>query len=222
MNLEEIKARRDHLKACADHAPPDVLNHASTDIDWLITELENELAQYKSDDPTAEEIAEFIASNPVLSEAEEAALQRATDQFPRTLKEMTRRLKVESERNQLRTQLATVTTNINELQCQNTILYASIATVTAERDELRGQWTANLPTEQDSYWWWNGDEDSAPIHIEIMYSGHSDTCFAPMGQYGWTEAQDVSDMGGFWMRLPTPNPPSREQIAAMQKEGKSI
>lgn len=70
-----------------------------------------------------------------------------------------------------------------------------------------GKWTKELPTESGSYWHWNGDQDANPIHLEIMWSGHTNSCFAPAGQWGWTEAQNVEDMGGFWMRLNTPTPP---------------
>ena len=65
-------------------------------------------------------------------------------------------------------------------------------------------WTQNVPTESGSYWHWNGDADSAPIHIDIMWSGTDGKSFAPMGQYGWTEAQDVDKLGGWWMVLVVP------------------
>lgn len=82
------------------------------------------------------------------------------------------------------------------------------------RDRERCQWSKDLPNEQCSWWWWNGDEDSAPIHVHIMYSGTSGTYFASHGQYGWTEAQDCSDMGGWWMKIVDPDPPTREQVDA--------
>lgn len=74
------------------------------------------------------------------------------------------------------------------------------------------RWTKDLPTEPGAYWWWCGDRDSAPIHIEIMTSGHgkNSTYFAPMGQYGWTQPQAVNDMGGWWMTLQMPEQPEAE------------
>ena len=68
-------------------------------------------------------------------------------------------------------------------------------------------WTQTVPTESGSYWHWNGDEDSAPIHINIMWSGTDEKCFAPMGQYGWTEVQDVDKLAGWWMLLAVPSLP---------------
>lgn len=84
----------------------------------------------------------------------------------------------------------------------------------AKDDKTNGEpaapaWTQELPTEQGAYWWWCGDVDSAPVHINIMTSGHgkNSTYFAPMGQYGWTQPQAVDHMGGWWMPIPQPQPP---------------
>ena len=68
-------------------------------------------------------------------------------------------------------------------------------------------WTQTPPKDSGDYWWWNGDPDSGPIHISVMYSGTSGTCFAAAGQYGWTEAHDVSDMKGYWMLSESPDLP---------------
>lgn len=68
-------------------------------------------------------------------------------------------------------------------------------------------WTKELPKESGSYWWWNGDEDSNPAHIELGKSLPSGDVFATAGQYGWTRAQNVSEMGGWWMPLITPPTP---------------
>lgn len=72
----------------------------------------------------------------------------------------------------------------------------------------KSTWTKELPKESGSYWWWNSDEDSNPIHIELGKSLPSGPVFAQMGQYGWTQAQDVEEMGGWWMPLLTPDQPT--------------
>lgn len=69
-------------------------------------------------------------------------------------------------------------------------------------------WTRNLPTESGVYWWWNEDDDCAPLHLEIMYSGSDGSYFAPAGQYQWTEFQPVARLGGWWMRLYEPETPT--------------
>lgn len=68
-------------------------------------------------------------------------------------------------------------------------------------------WTQQLPKEQGDYWWWDGDEDGSPIHLSILYSGTTDSCFAPMGQYGWTRHWDVEEMVGWWSKLEWPSLP---------------
>ncbi len=60
------------------------------------------------------------------------------------------------------------------------------------------RWTQDMPTEQGEYWLWQGDLDSAPIHVHVFYSGHSSECFLPAGQYGWTRAQDMKELKGAW------------------------
>lgn len=86
-------------------------------------------------------------------------------------------------------------------------------------ERLRGlssAWTQDLPTEAGAYWWWDGDEDCAPIHVEIEFSGFDGTYFAPQGQWGWTRFRPVSEMGGWWMKLGAPQVPA-EALAG--KEG---
>lgn len=79
------------------------------------------------------------------------------------------------------------------------------------RLNLEWTWTRDLPDESGSYWWWNGDADSAPIHINIEHSGTTGDYFASMGQYGWTEARDCKDMAGWWKRLPEPALPNEKE-----------
>lgn len=84
------------------------------------------------------------------------------------------------------------------------------------------EWTQTPMFESGSYWCWNGDEDAAPIHVEVFYSGTSDSYFLPAGQYGWNEAQDVEKLVGYWwMRLPEPDLPTREAIDAAMKGTKA-
>lgn len=74
-------------------------------------------------------------------------------------------------------------------------------------DDIHDRWSKDIPNDQGLWWWWNQDEDSAPIAISVTYSGTSGDYFASIGQYGWTEPQNVAEMGGFWMRLHEPSPP---------------
>lgn len=70
------------------------------------------------------------------------------------------------------------------------------------------------------YWWWNGDWDSSPVPVSILssYAGNGKyTYFATLGQLGWTRAQDVWDMGGWWKFIPTPDP-----VEELRKEGHDI
>jgi hypothetical protein len=69
------------------------------------------------------------------------------------------------------------------------------------------KFTADLPSEEHLWWWWNGDEDAAPVHVEIMYSGSNGEHFASLGQHGWTVAQWVKDMGGMWAKATVPATP---------------
>lgn len=70
------------------------------------------------------------------------------------------------------------------------------------------QWTRQLPTEQGTYWWWNGDQDSSPLHMNILYSATSGNCFASTGQYGWDTAKELECLGGWWLRLHEPEVPA--------------
>jgi hypothetical protein len=81
--------------------------------------------------------------------------------------------------------------------------------------DLKG-WSKDLPEEQGVYWWWNGDEDNAPLHVSIMYSGSDGSYFAPAGQYGWNRFQPVKEMGGWWMRLREPEVPNTEHPGPVQ------
>lgn len=75
------------------------------------------------------------------------------------------------------------------------------------------QWTQTPPTESGLYWIWPGDPDGAPFPVNVMWSGTSGKCFLPMGQWGWTDAQDVDSedlAGSWWMPLHEPLPPTEE------------
>lgn len=71
------------------------------------------------------------------------------------------------------------------------------------------------------FWWWNGDEDSAPCLVTVFYSGFADNFFVPMGQHGWTRPQDVKEMDGWWMEAVIPNVPTRDEQEAMKTSGKT-
>lgn len=71
-------------------------------------------------------------------------------------------------------------------------------------------WTQEPPTEQGTYWHWNGDRDSAPLPTFVMYSGFTGKCFVSMGQLGLQHAVDCGDYGGWWKPLPDPKLPEVE------------
>lgn len=73
--------------------------------------------------------------------------------------------------------------------------------------ELKPEFTKTIPVELGLYWWWNEDEDSNPIVVDIAYSGTSNSCFAMQGQHGWTRYQDVEEMGGWWAPITIPAQP---------------
>lgn len=87
------------------------------------------------------------------------------------------------------------------------------ANVVGEPSEVDGmRWIKPEDIESQAfYWWWNGDEDAAPVPVSVMFSGTCGEYFASVGQYGWTEPQFVTDMGGWWMKLAEPS------IAALAK-----
>lgn len=69
-------------------------------------------------------------------------------------------------------------------------------------------WTQNPPTEQGTYWHWNGDEDCAPLPMFVLWSGHTGKCFVSMGQLGIEHAIDCDQYGGWWMPLYAPPLPN--------------
>lgn len=99
----------------------------------------------------------------------------------------------------------------NELFSDNVIYRRRIATPSAIQYATNEKgWTQDTPAQPGSYWHWNGDEDCSPIHMEVMTSGHPPNCtwFAPAGQWGWDEAKNLNDLGGWWMKLETPKIPT--------------
>ena len=74
-----------------------------------------------------------------------------------------------------------------------------------EEEMLADGWVpADRVSEQAWYWWWNGDEDSGPVIVSVFMGGPLTPPFATAGQLGWTVAQDVPGMGGWWMKIPEP------------------
>ena len=84
------------------------------------------------------------------------------------------------------------------------------------------KWRPDVPDEAGYWWWWDGTDDDLPVPVDIMWSGGSGSYFASIGQFGWTEPQDVEDMGGFWIRLPEPSTTAegkrREPIPTTRKQ----
>lgn len=109
-----------------------------------------------------------------------------------------------------------------ELGAESGRIKAARTQSTEAEGDKEWEWTKDLPMEAGTFWWWNGDEDSSPIHIELGISLPSRQVFAQIGQYGWNRAQDVQDMEGWWMPLETPLPPSREHrdAAIANEKGK--
>lgn len=79
-------------------------------------------------------------------------------------------------------------------------------------EACENKWVKDLPSEEGPYWWWNEDEDSCPIHIEVAYSPTSQSFFARIGQYGWNRPQEVTEMKGWWMLIPLPPLPSKPEV----------
>lgn len=69
------------------------------------------------------------------------------------------------------------------------------------------KWTQSPPTEQGTYWHWNGDTDCAPYPTFVLFSGFSGTCFVCKGQLGLERAIDCDKYGGWWMKLDDPKVP---------------
>lgn len=59
-------------------------------------------------------------------------------------------------------------------------------------------WTQEEPKEAGSYWMWDGSDESEPSHVEVFWSGTENRCFVPSGQYGWTRAQLMDELDGYW------------------------
>lgn len=74
------------------------------------------------------------------------------------------------------------------------------------------RWRKEYPNEQCLWWHWNGDEDSMPYPVEVMYSGTTGGYFVAMGQHGWNHPQEFADMGGLWCKVNEPGMPSDAAI----------
>lgn len=80
--------------------------------------------------------------------------------------------------------------------------------MSTKNDEMLG-WTSAPPTEQGTYWHWNGDVDCIPVPTFVFWSGTSGKCFVPMGQLSLSRPIDCDQYGGFWQPLPEPRVPDR-------------
>ncbi len=69
------------------------------------------------------------------------------------------------------------------------------------------EWSQTPPVEQGWYWHWDGNDDSAPLPMSVLYSGFTQTCFVSMGQLGITQAVDCDKYGGWWLRIIKPDMP---------------
>ncbi len=77
-------------------------------------------------------------------------------------------------------------------------------------------WTQTPPSEQGTYWHWNGDSDSAPVPIFVLWSGTTGKCFVSRGQLGMEHATDCDEYGGGWMPLPDPKTPDQLELEAIR------
>ena len=82
-------------------------------------------------------------------------------------------------------------------------------------DHLRAErewvtWDRVTHAESDIWFWWNG-EQSFPVNIMRDSDGRF---FACVGQWGWTRAQFLSEMGGLWFRCICPYPSEQAQESA--------
>ena len=68
-------------------------------------------------------------------------------------------------------------------------------------------WSATPPMHQGEYWHWNGDADSAPTVLHVLYSGTAKKCFVPMNQTPSGQAVMCDVYGGYWKRLRMPEVP---------------
>lgn len=66
------------------------------------------------------------------------------------------------------------------------------------------EWSQQPPVRSGTYWHWNGDYDSGPLPIFVMWSGTNGKCFVSMGQLGLTHAIDCDEYGGWWKELLDP------------------
>jgi hypothetical protein len=72
------------------------------------------------------------------------------------------------------------------------------------------EWTQTPPSETGIYWLWQGDEDSAPIPVQV-YSNDQGTHVAP-GQYGWTRWQTIDELANsLWAPCNPPSDPRAQE-----------
>jgi hypothetical protein len=104
-------------------------------------------------------------------------------------------------------------------QKRHAIVSGEVVTTATPQAAAAGEapWTQTPPTEQGTYWHWNGDDDSAPVPIFVLYSGTSGKCFVSMGQLGMDHATDCDEYGGWWKPLPDPKTPPQLELDAIRK-----
>lgn len=73
---------------------------------------------------------------------------------------------------------------------------------------IQPEWL-KTPTCQGLWWHWNGDDDDAPIPLEILRDETKGCFFVSAMQYGLGHAMDCEDYGGWWLRAEVPQIPRR-------------
>lgn len=71
---------------------------------------------------------------------------------------------------------------------------------------------------QGDIWWHDNGEQIYPVNI--AWNPTTLTFFATVGQWGWSRAQDLSEMGGRWMPCIEPEPDAayRESVREFFQE----
>lgn len=87
-------------------------------------------------------------------------------------------------------------------------IFGQLYKIVQHARDRRAAWTQTPPTEQGTYWHWNGDNDCAPLPMFVLWSGSDNKCFVSQGQLGISHAIMCEDYGGWWMPLFEPELPT--------------
>ncbi len=75
---------------------------------------------------------------------------------------------------------------------------------------MKIRWKKTAPTKQGWYWHWNGDFDSGPFPMYVLWSGTSNKCFVDARcSVGNELIIDCDKYGGQWREIPEPALPTK-------------